>query len=150
MRGLEPERKAPVLHAIEAHAEPREPLDRGRGGAREKVDDRSAAEAVARRERVCGVQGRAVVRAHRGGQAALRPEGRALGAERPLRQHDDRPGRELERRHQAGDAGADDDDAAAQRQDLGAHSASIRSTARRAGAATAGSIVTSPSSVSSA
>ena len=135
MRGLEPERKAAIVGAVEAHAEPREPQDRGGRGAGEFVDDRGVAEAVAGGERVGGVQSRAVARAHRGGQTALRPEGRALGAERTLGQHDDRPGRKLERRHQAGDPCADDDDAPAERQDLGAHSASILSTARRAGAA---------------
>ena len=86
MRGFEPEREAAVGDAVEAHAETREPYDRGRRGARKPIDDRSVAQAVAGGERVGGVQGRAVVRADRGGEAALRPEGRALRAERPLRQ----------------------------------------------------------------
>ena len=34
VRGFEPEREAAVARAVEAHAEPREPLDRGGRGAR--------------------------------------------------------------------------------------------------------------------
>ena len=122
------------------------------GGRRlgEALDDRAVAEPVAGGDRVGRMERRRVVRAQRRRQAALRPKRRALRAKRPLRDQDDRAGRKLERRHQPRDSGADDDDASAQRDRFDGHSASIRSTARRAGAAIAGSIVTSPSIVSSA
>ena len=145
-----PSAKPPSSRAVETDAEPREPLDRRGRGPGEAIDDGAVAEPVAGGDRVGGMERRRVVRPQRRREPALRPERRALRAKRPLREQDDRAGRELERRHQPRDAGADDDDAPAQRERLGRHSASIRSTARRAGAAIAGSIVTSPAIVSSA
>ena len=117
---------------------------------RELLGDLRICESVARNDRVSRVERWTVVVGHRGGDAALRPQRRALNAERRLTENDDTPRRELERRHQPRDSGADDNNATAKRQEIGAHRASILSTARRAGPATMGSIVTSPSNVSSA
>ena len=114
------------------------------GAARVKrFDDPRRAEPVARGERVGRVQRRAVVGAERCGEAALRPQSRAFGAQRRLGDEDDRARREAKRRHQAGDPGADDRDAAVESAQIGAHSAIILSTARRARSAIAGSMVTS-------
>ena len=150
VRGFQAEREAAVRHAVEADAKAGEIFDRLRGHSDEAIDDRRVAEPVARSHRVEGVQRRTVIRPERRRHSALRPERRALGAERDLREDDDRPRRQLKRRHQSGDARADDDGVSAISERRRGHSASIRSTARRAGAAMAGSIVTSPSRVSSA
>ena len=138
-----PSAKPPSRSAIERDAEAREFFDRC-GAARVKRSTTSAhAKPVAGGERVGRVQFRAVVGAERGGEAALRPECRAFGAERRLGDDDDRARREAQRGHQAGEPGADDRDAAVERAKIGAHSAIILSTARRARSAIAGSIVTS-------
>ena len=148
--GLEAEREAAVSRAVETDAESRELFDRRGRGLSQALDDRAVAEPVAGGDRVGRMERRRVVRPQRRRQAALRPKRRALRAKRPLRDQDERAGRKLKRRHQPRDASADDDDAPAQRDRFDGHSASIRSTARRAGAAITGSIVTSPSIVSSA
>ncbi len=150
MSRLEPQREGAVASPVEARAEPGEGLDRRWGGAGKECDDAHVAKPVAGRDRVGRVQGRGVVGTERRRHAALRHQARAFCAERRLGEHDDRARREHERRRQACHPGADDDNAGAERQGLGGHSASIRSTARRAAAAIAGSIVTSPCMVSSA
>ena len=97
--GLEAEREAAVSPAVETDAKSRELLDRRGRGLGEALDDRVVAEPVACGDRVGGMERRRVVRPQRRRQAALRPERRAFRAEWPPRDHDDRAGRKLERRH---------------------------------------------------
>ena len=103
MRGLLAEFEAPVRAAIEPGAPSGELFDRRRRGAREAAHDLLVAKAVAGRERVRGVLFGIVAVADSGGESALRPVGRALGAERSLRDDDDRPRGEAQRRRQPGD-----------------------------------------------
>ena len=102
----------------------------------------SVAEAVAGGEGVSQVQGRIVVIAHGGGEAALRPDARRPGSQPRLRQQKYGLRREMKRDQQPGDAAADDDGPVLAVSDLDAHTASIRSTANRAGSAISGATVT--------
>ena len=86
VRGLEPEREAPVLRPIKANGEAGELLDRHRRGTCEAIDDRRVAESIARGYRVGGMQSGTVTLADSRSHPALRPERRALGPKRRLRE----------------------------------------------------------------
>jgi hypothetical protein len=111
VRRLKAKRQAAGRIAVERHAVPLE-LDDGRRRRRgDAAGDDGIAEAVSRRQGVGGVQGRPVVLAHGGSDAALGPgRGRTL-RQRHLGQQDDGPGAEPQRGHQPGQATADDDGA---------------------------------------
>ena len=113
VRGLQAEREAAPGVAVEGDAVA---LELGDGGRRRRGDaggDGGIAEAVAGGQRVGGVQRRIVVLAHGGGDAALRPgRGGALGKRR-LGEQDHGLRRQPQRRHQPGQAAADDDGAPA-------------------------------------
>ena len=98
-----------------AHAEPREPLDRGGRGAREAAATIAAShEAVAGGERVGSMKGRAVVARRSRPRRRLAPRASsASGSERRLRDRSAPAAARAQRGHQAGDAAADDDDAPA-------------------------------------
>jgi hypothetical protein len=149
MRGLETEGQSALHIAIEDDAAPLELGDRRRGRRRDARGDRRVGEPIAGGERVGGMQCGRIVLAQRGRDTALCPgAGSALG-ERRLGEKDHLLRRQVERGHEAGEAAADDDRPAAEIGGELIHHppprqiASMRSTARRAGAATEGSIVTS-------
>ena len=112
VRCLQAKRQAAGRIAVERHAVALE-LDDGRRRRRgDAAGDGRIAEAVAGRQGVGGVQGRPVVLAHGGGDAALGPgRGRSFG-QWHLGQQDDGPRRQPQRGHQPGKAAADDDGAA--------------------------------------
>jgi hypothetical protein len=150
VRGFEAEREGAVRFTVEANAEACELFDCPRSGAGETIDNGFVADPIACGYRVGAMQRGHIVRPERRRHPGLRPERRAFGANARFRQDHDRPRRKLERRHETGDARADDNGASPTSERRDAHSASIRSTARRAGAAIAGSILTSPPRVSRA
>src|SRR5271169_4692234 len=150
VRGLQAERQSAAGLAVEIDPEKGECFDRSGSLSREAPDHIGIAETVAGSERVRGVQVRSVVDADRSGEAALRPKCRTLGANVALRDEQYRPRRQMQRGHQPGDPGADDYYAPVEGAHVGRHSATIRSTATRARAASAGSMVTSVRIVSSA
>ena len=146
-----PSAKPPSPRAVETDAESRELLDR-RGRGRGEAARRSRRRRARRRRRSCRRHG-APAMSSWPSAAAMPPCAQSVEPSAPSGAFEITTtgrGASCERRHQPGDAGADDDDASARRERFDGHSASIRSTARRAGAAIAGSIVTSPSIVSSA
>lgn len=110
MRGLQPEREPAIARAIERRAEGDEPVDRIGRGCRDAPNDQRLAQARAGLQRVDGVIIGPVVLAQGRGDAALRPAGRGLRAERSG--DDKRHGQrgEAQRGRKAGDAAADDDD----------------------------------------
>ena len=112
VRCLQAKRQTAGRIAVEHHAVALELDDGGRRRRGDAAGDGRIAEAVAGRQGVGGVQGRPVVLAHGGGDAALGPgRGRTLG-QWHLGQQDDGPRRQPERGHQPGKAAADDDGAA--------------------------------------
>ena len=107
-------------------------------------------ETVAGGERVGDVQRGLVVGSDAGGDAALRPGGGRLRAQRRGGQYHHGGRGHVQRAHQPGEAGPDDHRAPGQiGQNRHHFTASMRSTARRARSATDGSIVTSCVMVSS-
>ena len=113
MRGLASQRELAGVGAVERRAELEQLLDARRCVARENLDDLRVADAGAGALRVDCVQARRIVLADRGGDAALRPIRRRAFAQPRLAEHGDACGLKLERRDQAGDAGADDQRVAA-------------------------------------
>ena len=121
VRRLQAERQAAGRIADEHHAVALQ-LDDGGGRRRgDAAGDGGIAEAIAGRQRVGGVQGRPVVLAHRGGDAALGPGRRRALGQRYLGQQDDGPRRQPERGHQPGKTAADDDGAAGELGTQGLH-----------------------------
>ncbi len=108
VRRFEAEFQAAVGAAIEGHAEPQQIFDRARPAGDDLFDDWRVAKSVAGCERVLDLQGDAVIRADAGGDAALRENAGRVFADRRLAQQHARLRRELQRRHQPGDAAADD------------------------------------------
>ncbi len=94
-------------------------------------------QAVARRDRIGQMQCQAVVSANACGNTALRQSAGTRQAEASRCHQQDRLRRQRQRRHQTGKAAANDEDRSR------AHTASIRSTARRAGSIKAASTITS-------
>ena len=121
VRRLQAERQAAGRIAVEHHAVALELDDGGRRRRGDAAGDGRIAEAVSRRQGVGGVQGRPIVLAHGGGDAALGPgRGRSFG-QGHLGQQDDGLRREPERGHQPGKATADDDGAAGEVGTQGLH-----------------------------
>ena len=155
VRRLTPEREFAFVGAIEAGAQFEQLFDARRRVAREDLDDCRIADSGARALRIYRMQARRVVLADRRRDAALRPAGRSAFTQRRLAENRHAGAAEFERGHQAGDAGADDDDVAAADLRHAAQSSgcrlnsSIRSTERRARCATSGAIVISYSIASS-
>ena len=143
MRRLKSELQDAGGVAVEAGADGHERFDGVGSAGKNALRRRRVAEPVPGRERVGEMLPGVVIGPDAGGDAALRPDARRFGPERRRRQNDDRTRRQMQRRHQAGKAAADDDRLAGKRRGGAHRTASIRSTARRAGSATDGSIRTS-------
>ena len=135
---LQPERKRAGRGAIEGGAMPNERGNGVRTGLQNAPGHRRIAQAIAGRQGVLQVQRGVVVSADSRGHATLRPCAGGAGTQRRTGQHKHRQRRQVQRRHQAGEAGADDDGTI-----LNHRTASMRSTASRARAARPGPIVTS-------
>ncbi len=129
VRGLQPDAKRAVRVAVETGAVPCQRPDRGGPGLDDAAHRVRVAQAGTGGERVGDVQLGAVVRADGGGDAALRPGARRQGAERARGQDRDRPRRQVQRRQQAGEAGADDQHVVLRQTDLG-HLNSLRGRVR--------------------
>ncbi len=108
MRGFEAAFQAAVRGAVERDAVADQVFDRCRAAGNNALDHRRDAKPIAGRERIGDMQRDAVVGADASGDAALRENARCVFADRPLAQQHARFRRELQRRHQAGDAAADD------------------------------------------
>ena len=107
-----PSARRPAGIAVEDDAVTLQLDDGGRRRRSDAAGDGGIAQPVAGRQRVGGMQGRPVVLAHGGGDAALGPGRSGALGQGHLGQQDDGPRREPERGHQAGKTAADDDGAA--------------------------------------
>ncbi len=140
--GLQPEDGPAIGVPVEAHPGLLQRLDDSRGGGNDIGGHFRIAETVSSGERIGKMQRDAVIGTEACGNAALRPGARRFAAKRTTCQKQHGLRRKCQRRHQAGNAAADDGRPVLLRQAL-AHTSSILSTARRAAAAMAGSTVTS-------
>ena len=108
VRRLQPQLEGAVAVTIEAGAHVDEIGNGRRGTFEDAMRGFGIAKAVAGRERVGDMEVGAVVGADAGGDAALGPGARGFRPERRGRQHDDRAGCHVQRRHQTGQTGPDD------------------------------------------
>ena len=123
------ERKRALRGSIERHAEARQGSDRRRGGARDAAGGFGVAKPVAGAERVGQMQRRIVVISDAGRETALGPGAGPLHAERRLGNKHHGMRRHAQRRHQPGEASANDDRSSGECTDVRVHIASILSTA---------------------
>ena len=111
MRGLATEREFARIGAVERSAEREQIFDARRRIARQNFDDRFVTDTGPGPFGVDCMQARRIVFAHGGGDSALRPIRRRSASQSRLAEHRYVRRCEFQRRHQTGDAGADDHDA---------------------------------------
>lgn len=140
---LQAEREVSCGIPVETHAGLLQRGDRRRRLGDDAGGNDRIAEPVAGRKRIGKMQCRAVVGAHAGGDATLRPGARCLRAKGRAGDDDGGFRRQCQRGHQPRNAAADDHRASSEMLEYLGHIASILSTARRAATAIAGSTVTS-------
>ena len=142
VRRLPPAGEGTARRPVEGDAAGQELGDPGGAVRHEGVDGGRIAQTRSGADRVGGMRRRSVARPVAAGHAALR-ERRASAPERALRH--ERHGMpdlvRVQRGGESGDPGADDDDVHRAPAATGGLAASIRSSARRAGAATSGETV---------
>lgn len=112
MRGLEAEGYVVAGIPVENDAEPHQLLDRGGRSGEDGGSDGLIAQAVAGDECILQMQRSVVISSDTGSDAALRQHARRFQAQRRAGQEQYRLRRQRERRHQAGEAAADDDGSA--------------------------------------
>src|SRR5262249_14567528 len=159
VRGFQAELESAVGPTVKGDAPAGQVFDGAGGSGSDALDHRSITQFGARSDGIGRMQSRVIVRSDSRGDATLCPgAGRAQGEWR-LGEHDDGLGREMQGGQQSCESGTDDDRLARKRvsnllhgefSEGGSQIASMRSTARRARAATSGWIVTSGPMVSSA
>src|SRR3984893_3172572 len=150
VRRFEAKGKFALAVAVERHATPDQFADRGRRGFEDRARDRFVAETIAGLERIGEMQRKIVVRPNTRGNPALGEDARGFNSKRRFAEEDYRPGRQAKSGGQARQTAAYDDACPRAVDNIHQCTASMRSTARRAGAAISGRICTSCCIVSSA